>query len=148
MAVQNHRNHRRYVPGFHFLASSLCLVAFIAAIFNLVHNWEDPDNHLGAAIILVITMILFLFFWFIRSFALRAQDRAIRAEEKLRHFLPGFEWARSLHYVLRVMKNFRNWQRKPLKEISKAKRLKNLSGTGKRITTECRNSCWLLVVSW
>jgi cbb3-type cytochrome oxidase subunit 3 len=87
MAVQNHSNHRRYVPGFHFLAASLCLVAFVAAIFNLVHNWEDPDNHLGAAIILVITIILFLFFWFIRSFALRAQDRAIRAEEKLRHFL-------------------------------------------------------------
>ena len=87
MAVQNLRNHRRYVPGFHFLTATLCVVVFIASIFNLIHNWYDPDNHLSAAIIFFITIILSLFFWFIRSFALKAQDRAIRAEESLRHYL-------------------------------------------------------------
>jgi cbb3-type cytochrome oxidase subunit 3 len=87
MAVQNLSNHRRYVPGFHILTATLCVVVFIASIFNLVHNWYDPDNHLSAAIIFFITIILCLFFWYIRSFALRAQDRAIRAEESLRHFL-------------------------------------------------------------
>jgi cbb3-type cytochrome oxidase subunit 3 len=87
MTVQNHSNHRRYVPGFHILTATLCLTVFIASIFNLVHNWTDPANHLSAAIIFFITIILCLFFWFIRSFALRAQDRAIRAEESLRHFL-------------------------------------------------------------
>jgi cbb3-type cytochrome oxidase subunit 3 len=87
MAVQNLSNHRRFVPGFHIISGTLCIVAFIASIFNLVHNWFDPANHLSAAIIFIITIILCLFFWFIRSFALRAQDRAIRAEESLRHFL-------------------------------------------------------------
>ena len=87
MAVQNLSNHRRYVPGFHILTAILCIVVFIASIFNLVHNWQNPDNHLSAAIIFFITIILSLFFWFIRSFALRAQDRAIRAEESLRHYL-------------------------------------------------------------
>jgi Family of unknown function (DUF6526) len=87
MTVQNHSNHRRYVPGFHILTATLCLIVFIASIFNLVHNWTDSENHLPAAIIFFITIILCLFFWFIRSFALRAQDRAIRAEESLRHYL-------------------------------------------------------------
>jgi hypothetical protein len=87
MAVQNLSNHRRYVPGFHILTATLCVVVFIASIFNLIHNWQDPDNHFSAAIIFFIAVILCLFFWFIRSFALRAQDRAIRAEESLRHYL-------------------------------------------------------------
>lgn len=87
MTVQNHSNHRRYVPGFHILTATLCVIVFIASIFNLVHNWTDSENHLSAAIIFLITIILSLFFWFIRSFALRAQDRAIRAEESLRHYL-------------------------------------------------------------
>jgi cbb3-type cytochrome oxidase subunit 3 len=87
MTVQNQSNHRRYVPGFHILTATLCVIVFIASIFNLAHNWTDSENHLSAAIIFLITIILCLFFWFIRSFALRAQDRAIRAEESLRHFL-------------------------------------------------------------
>ncbi|MGL6269112.1 MAG: DUF6526 family protein [Chitinophagaceae bacterium] len=87
MTVQNQSNHRRYVPGFHILTATLCVIVFIASIFNLVHNWTDSENHLSAAIIFLITIILSLFFWYIRSFALRAQDRAIRAEESLRHFL-------------------------------------------------------------
>lgn len=87
MATQNHSNHRRYVPGFHFLASALCLVVLIASIINLIHHWYDPELHLISAIVLVITIILVIFFWYIRSFALRAQDRAIRAEEALRHYL-------------------------------------------------------------
>lgn len=87
MTVQNHSNHRRYVPGFHILTATLCVIIFIASIFNLAHNWTDSENHLSAAIIFLITIILCLFFWYIRSFALRAQDRAIRAEESLRHYL-------------------------------------------------------------
>jgi hypothetical protein len=87
MAAQNLSNHRRFVPGFHILSAILCITVFIASIFNLIHNWSDPDNHLSAAIIFIITIILSLFFWYIRSFALKAQDRAIRAEESLRHFL-------------------------------------------------------------
>jgi hypothetical protein len=87
MTKQAYKNHRRYVPGFHFLTASLCIIAFIAAMINLIHNWQEPHLHLSAAIIWIITIILCLFFWFIRSFSLGAQNRAIRAEERLRHYL-------------------------------------------------------------
>jgi hypothetical protein len=35
----------------------------------------------------LVAFILMSFFFFIRRFPLRAQDRAIRAEENLRHFI-------------------------------------------------------------
>ncbi len=36
-------------------------------------------------VICVIAIVLGLLFWYTRTFALKAQDRAIRAEENLRH---------------------------------------------------------------
>jgi hypothetical protein len=36
--------------------------------------------------ILLLFIIALFFFWFIRTFSLGAQDRAIRAEENLRYF--------------------------------------------------------------
>jgi hypothetical protein len=35
----------------------------------------------------LLAVILVLMSWYLRSFALKAQDRAIRAEENLRHFV-------------------------------------------------------------
>jgi hypothetical protein len=35
----------------------------------------------------VAFFVLILLFWYARTFALRAQDRAIRAEENFRHFI-------------------------------------------------------------
>lgn len=87
MSTQSYSNHRRYVPGFHFLSATLCVIILIGAIVNLCHLWNDEHGHMGAAILVLVSVVLCLFFWFIRSFALRAQDRAIRAEEKLRHFI-------------------------------------------------------------
>ena len=40
----------------------------------------------AAASLLLIFAVLMLY-WFVRVFALRAQDRAIRAEENFRHYL-------------------------------------------------------------
>jgi hypothetical protein len=41
----------------------------------------------SASLICLIAIILLFIFWFARVFALKAQDRAIRAEENLRHFV-------------------------------------------------------------
>jgi hypothetical protein len=37
--------------------------------------------------LIVISLILGILFWYSRVFALKAQDRAIRAEENFRHFI-------------------------------------------------------------
>ena len=42
---------------------------------------------LFAAVLVIISVVLLLLFWYCRAFALKAQDRAIRAEENFRHYL-------------------------------------------------------------
>jgi hypothetical protein len=85
MSTQNYANHVRLVPGYHYVASTLWLAILIGSLVNLFH--AAPDNHYSAALIVAITVLLAIFYWYIRSFALKAQDRAIRAEENFRHFI-------------------------------------------------------------
>lgn len=86
MTEQNFKNHTRLVPLYHGLAFLLILSGLIGSIINLLdHN--EPGNHYSAALLVVVFLVLLLLFWYARSFALRAQDRAIRAEENFRHFL-------------------------------------------------------------
>jgi hypothetical protein len=84
MSDQDYKNHSRYVPGFHFLTLGAILALFIGSIINLVH--AEHSNLYSASLICLIAVILVLFFIYIRQFPIKAQDRAIRAEESLRHF--------------------------------------------------------------
>jgi len=84
MSSQNYANHIRLVPVFHFVGYPLLLALLIGAIINFVHS--APENLYSASLLLVVVALLAILFWFARSFALKAQDRAIRAEENLRHF--------------------------------------------------------------
>ncbi|MBK6827633.1 MAG: hypothetical protein IPG86_12525 [Chitinophagaceae bacterium] len=86
MTEQNFKNHTRLVPLFHGVTFLLILSGLIGSIINLCDHHE-PGNHYSAALLIVVFLILLLLFWFVRSFALKAQDRAIRAEENFRHFI-------------------------------------------------------------
>ena len=85
MPTQNYQNHSRYVPLFHFIILPVLLAVIIGSIVNLFHS--APENRYSACLILVIAIVLFLLCFLVRGFALRAQDRAIRAEENFRHFV-------------------------------------------------------------
>lgn len=85
MKEQNFEKHARYVPGYHFVTFSLILVVLVGAIVNLVN--ASPDNRLAAVLLLLVPVVLCLLAWYGRVFALRAQDRAIRAEENFRYFV-------------------------------------------------------------
>ncbi|MBI2282629.1 MAG: hypothetical protein HYU71_02860 [Bacteroidetes bacterium] len=85
MKEQNYRNHTRYVPGFHFVTSVAMLALLIGSFINLAHSAKE--NLYSASLICLVSVIFCFLFWYTRSFALRAQDRAIRAEENFRHFI-------------------------------------------------------------
>ncbi|MBI2730312.1 MAG: hypothetical protein HYX40_06125 [Sphingobacteriales bacterium] len=85
MSEQNFKNHSRYVPMYHFVTSAALLAIFIGSIINLINSAHE--NLYSASLLVAISAVLFIFFWYARAFALRAQDRAIRAEENLRHFI-------------------------------------------------------------
>ena len=85
MSEQNVKNHSRYIPLWHFIIPLVMVALLSWSVFNLVH--ADAHNHYSAAVIVVIAILLVGFYWYTRWFALRAQDRAIRAEENFRHFV-------------------------------------------------------------
>ena len=85
MSEQNFKNHARFVPLYHYVAGMLVILGFGGSIVNLLH--ADAHTHYSAALLVVVFFVLILLFWYARAFALRAQDRAIRAEENFRHFI-------------------------------------------------------------
>jgi hypothetical protein len=85
MAEQNFKNHARLVPAYHGVAGLLIIAGLIGSIVNLFH--ADAHTHYSAALLVVVFLVLLILFWYARAFALKAQDRAIRAEENFRHFI-------------------------------------------------------------
>ena len=86
MQTQNYANHRRYVLMYHGVLFALIVLGLIGACVNLAKSWCDPVRFYSAALLVVVFVGFGLFFVFARMFGLKAQDRAIRAEENLRHF--------------------------------------------------------------
>src|ERR1700722_1783997 len=86
MAEQNYKNHARLVPMFHFVVLPLLLLTFIGSIVNLTHSLDDHERLYSAALLVALSFATLFTAFFGRVFALKAQDRAIRAEENLRHF--------------------------------------------------------------
>lgn len=84
LKIQNYANHARYVPMYHLVLFGLLLITFIGSLVNLAKSLGDHQRLYSAALLVAVSVILFFLFYFARSFALKAQDRAIRAEESLR----------------------------------------------------------------
>jgi hypothetical protein len=85
MSNQSFKSHSRYILQWHFLTGGAVIAVFIASIINLINS--SKENLYSASLLMAIALILVSFFWYSRSFALRAQDRVIRAEENFRHFI-------------------------------------------------------------
>jgi L-cystine uptake protein TcyP (sodium:dicarboxylate symporter family) len=84
---QNIANHSQIVPVYHYGLFSI-VVTIIVMSFTQFFQAIKNNGNVSLSIILVligIAMVMGLFIY--RGFALKAQDRAIRAEENLRHFV-------------------------------------------------------------
>ena len=84
---QSYAKHRMYVPGFHFVLIGIVLVALAGAIFHLVRALSWGFLRTQAATLLLTVIACGLLAWYSRAFAMKVQDRAIRAEEALRCYL-------------------------------------------------------------
>lgn len=95
MKEQNYKNHAQMVPGFHYLTFG-AIFALIGGSINYLLK-STPENKYLASLLVLASVIFVLVFWFLRVFALKAQDRAIRAEENLRYYaITGKLFASSL----------------------------------------------------
>jgi Family of unknown function (DUF6526) len=83
---QNFKNHSRMVPGYHYVLSLMLLAGLIGSIINLCQS-EGTAAYYSASLITLLFVVAVFIAAFTRSFALKAQDRAIRAEENFRHYV-------------------------------------------------------------
>jgi L-cystine uptake protein TcyP (sodium:dicarboxylate symporter family) len=86
MSTQNYENHRQYVTIYHKVILPIVMLTLIGSIVNLCQSWGDHQRIYSASLIVVLSACLLFTLFFARVFALKAQDRAIRADENLRHF--------------------------------------------------------------
>jgi|SRR5436190_6976954 len=82
---QTYRNHVHYVPLYHFLTFLAMIILIAGAIYNLVTC--KPGQVLQSSLFLLLILTLISVSFHNRSFALKAQDRTIRAEENFRYFI-------------------------------------------------------------
>ena len=75
--IQSFEKHAKLVPLFHYFLLPLALFTLIGSGVNLYSSFDDHERLYSAS----------LTAFFARTFALKAQDRAIRAEENLRHYV-------------------------------------------------------------
>jgi hypothetical protein len=84
---QSYKNHAQIVPLYHRVLTLLLLLILSGSIVNLTKSWGDSTRFYSASLIVALTIAAILLFIFVRVFPLKAQDRAIRAEEQLRHYV-------------------------------------------------------------
>ena len=85
MKQQNFSNHSRMVVGFHGVLFLAILALLVGSIMNLINAADE--NLYSASLLVLVAVILLILMYYARAFALIAQDRAIRAEEKLRYYM-------------------------------------------------------------
>jgi hypothetical protein len=81
--AQTHENHARYDPMFHFFVLPLLLINLAFSIYATIHHW--PQHHRLFLWWIIMSLAFIVMAGGSRSAALRAQDRIIRLEERLRY---------------------------------------------------------------
>ena len=77
--VQTYANHRRFDPWYHFFAVPVLGIAVLVQLWHAIKEpsgWTIWETFVAAALVVLALKA--------RVFALRAQDRIIRLEERLR----------------------------------------------------------------
>jgi len=94
-APQTYKNHTRWDPIWHFFIMPVLMINIIFAAYLTVHHW--PNHWALLCWWIVVSVALFMAVGAARGHSLKAQDRIIRLEERIRlaALLPADELARS-----------------------------------------------------
>ena len=79
MVEQSYANHRRFVPGFHFVTVGILVVNIFWSLYRLFRPWTEMpmfDRLLGVLVAVALLGVAF----YARLFVLSVQDRVIRNE--------------------------------------------------------------------
>jgi len=85
---QSFKNHGRFDPAFHFV---LFFVVIVNLVYAGIHLYRQQT--ISAAWYLVLSLVVFIPLFKLRTYPLKVQDRVIRLEERLRlQALAPEEW--------------------------------------------------------
>ncbi len=79
--IQSFQNHRKYVPMFHFVTLGILAINLLWSAYRL---FMGPLPFFDRLLQLLVAFALAVLAFYARTFALGAQDRVIRLEERLR----------------------------------------------------------------
>jgi hypothetical protein len=83
---QSYSNHKRYIPGFHFVLFFLGLTSLVGSIFFLIRSYMHGIERVASIVAFISAVNFIILYFYSRGFVTTVQDRAIRAEENLRYF--------------------------------------------------------------
>ena len=85
---QSFKNHGRFDPAFHFV---LFFVVIVNLVYAGIHLYRQQT--ISAAWYLVLSLVVFIPLFKLRTYPLKVQDRVIRLEERMRlQALAPEEW--------------------------------------------------------
>ena len=92
---QNYKNHTRFDPPWHYFIAPALLLNIVVAIGETIHHW--PNHRFLFLWWVFLSVVLLMAVGKARQHSVKAQDRIIRLEERLRFaaLLPADELARS-----------------------------------------------------
>lgn len=132
--MQSYANHTRWVPLYHFVLAPILIANAICAIWGLRHGIS-----LSSVLYAATSVALIVTAFFARAFALKAQDRVIRLEERmrLREVLPASQHADINRLTVSQLVGLRFASDGELSNLVTAAIKENLTGSDikKRITT-------------
>jgi Family of unknown function (DUF6526) len=80
MVEQNYRNHRRFVPAFHFYTFGVLGINVLWSLYRLFWPAAAEMPLFDRLLAVLVAVALFLVAFYARVFALAVQDRVIRNE--------------------------------------------------------------------
>ncbi len=87
MENQTYKTHVRMDPLYHYVLTVLLLATLVVSIINMVRSLNAEENVMQSVLLLLMSVAIVIIAILVRLYPLKSQDRAIRAEENLRHFV-------------------------------------------------------------
>ena len=85
--AQNYATHRRMYPIQHYVLAPIGIITFIISVFYTIEALSNQPFSWLPVLVLSLAFQVLLVGFIARRNGLVAQDRAIRAEEQLRHYV-------------------------------------------------------------
>jgi uncharacterized membrane protein YbhN (UPF0104 family) len=87
MEEQSYTKHAKFVPLFHFVLLGIIVLTLAGSIYAFVRATNEGHGRLDAVLLIALSFAALLLFFFTRAFPVKVQDRVIRAEENMRHYV-------------------------------------------------------------